>query len=602
MSASLLSRMFGRSILRENRATVVERRLADSDSFCVLVVTLVGLGAILPMAIYGVPNGADLPNHLRFALPFYEALRSGNFHPAWLAESNYGLGDLRFTVYPPGLYYLMSAARSLTGDWYSATVSVFALLSVTGGLGAYLWARSFLNPRLALWAGVFYVLAPYRLNEIYQASLLSEYAACSLLPFAFAFVERICSRKNSIDVLGLGAAYALLILTHLPLTVIGSMSLALYALFRLFADKTGSDNSSRRPIEQILRNAGRLAIGVAIGLSAGSFFWTSMIAELPWIKAHGTEPNAYYDYRLNFLFSTGALTNRNTWYANLLALVVLASLLPGLALLKNWFRRDSTAAAVRGLFIVLLASFLMATPLSRPIWMLVPKLSEIQFPWRWLSVTSLTGSLLLAAAIPMWKDRLRNAVRPRDLVVGFAFVLALIFIGSQIIYDTEYLGHASFQAMTWEIRGAVSFKDFLPLWARDFNSVEKMRNKIDAGSRAVAITTWDSEHRTFHLDQGEATSVRVQTYFYPHWIAHSAGRILPSSATNDGLLLISGLPKQAADIALDFERPARVRVFEILSLATWLLILSAALYRPMKFRTAATPLNRWPELQNRSRY
>src|SRR5437588_9661638 len=86
-----------------------------------------------------------------------------------------------------------------------------------------------------MWAGILYALAPYRLNEVYQASLLSEYAACSILPFAFAFVERICRKKSKYDVFGLAGSYGLLILTHLPLTVIGSLSLALYALVRVFS-------------------------------------------------------------------------------------------------------------------------------------------------------------------------------------------------------------------------------------------------------------------------------------------------------------------------------------------------------------------------------
>jgi 6-pyruvoyl-tetrahydropterin synthase related domain len=571
MTASLLSWILSQSTLGE-RARVIPRKISDSAAFCTFVVGLVGLGIFLPIAIYGVPNGADLPNHLRFALPFYEALSNGHLHPAWLAESNYGLGDLRFTVYPPGLYYLISAARLITGDWYAATVSVLALLSVTGGLGAYFWARSFLNPNLALWAGVFYVLAPYRLNEVYQASLLSEYAACSLLPFAFAFVERVCRKKNSIDVVGLGAAYALLILMHLPLTVIGSISLVVYALFRIFAGVTGGDSSSKR---SALLTVARLVAGVAIGLAASSFFWTSMVAELPWIKAHAAEPNLYYDYRLNFLFSTAALTNRNTWYANLLALVVLAFLLPAVVLFTVWFKKTSSAAAVKSLLTLFVIAFLMATPLSRPVWSLIPKLSEIQFPWRWLSVSSLVGALLLAAAIPAWKNRL-NSLRPRDLAVGVAFALSLIFIGSQIIYDTEYIRRGAFQSLTGEIRGAVSFKDFLPLWARDFNNVAKMRNQLDAGSRSFAVTNWDSEHRSFHLDQGEETAVQVRTYFYPHWIARSAGRVLTSSPTNDGLLLISGISQQATDIEVAYERPVRVRVFEILSVITWLLILLAS--------------------------
>src|SRR5438552_4440976 len=299
MRVSLLSGMYVPSIARTpKRAIVTNRAWLRPNLRSGLVVAIVATVVLLPILILGIPSGADLPNHLRFVLPFYESLQSGHFHPAWLAESNYGLGDLRFTVYPPGLYHLFSAARWLTGGWYAASVSALVLLSIVGGLGAYFWARSVLNPKLAMWAGILYVLAPYRLNEVYQASLLSEYAACSILPFAFAFVERICRKKSKYDVFGLAGAYGLLILTHIPLTVIGSLSLALYALVRVsgYARIQRAIRGSVRTRRYALETLGRLSLGALLGLAASSFFWTSMVAELPWIKAHAMAPNPYYDY------------------------------------------------------------------------------------------------------------------------------------------------------------------------------------------------------------------------------------------------------------------------------------------------------------------
>jgi hypothetical protein len=534
------------------------------DARNVLIVALVAMAVLLPIMIFGIPNGADLPNHLRFALPFYESMQSGYFHPGWLAESNYGLGDPRFIFYPPGLYYLLSATRMLTGEWYSASILAFIVLSVTGGLGAYFWARTIFTPRVAMWTGVLYALAPYRLNELYQASLLSEYAACSILPFVFAFVERVIRRKSIYDVIGLGASYALLILTHLPIAVIGSIALAIYVLLRVEKKAFWSTIT-------------RLALGTTLGLAASSFFWTSMLAELSWIKGSGANPNPYYDYRLNFVFSPSALTNRNTWYANLLALAMIGFLLPGIAFLVRSFKRDKSNGAMNAALVLLLVTFLMATPLSKPVWAVVPKLSEVQFPWRWLSITSLMGAMLLAASIPKWKEQFRNRLRPRDLAVGLVFALSLVFIGTQVIQDCEYISRAKFEPMVQDVRGAVSFKDWLPVWARDFNNVEKMPAKVDAGTRPVTITAWEPEQRTFRLGAGTANILQVRTYFYPRWTAKADGRPLPTTATSDGLLQISA-PAQATDIQLAFEPPARVHLFELVTATSWILILGSLVW------------------------
>src|ERR1700681_4464505 len=108
---------------------LVSDRGGRRDLRNVVIVATVAIVVLLPVVIFGIPNGADLPNHLRFALPFYESIQSGHFHPGWLAESNYALGDPRFIFYPPGLYYLLSATRMLTGEWYSAAILTFIVLS-----------------------------------------------------------------------------------------------------------------------------------------------------------------------------------------------------------------------------------------------------------------------------------------------------------------------------------------------------------------------------------------------------------------------------------------------------------------------------------------
>ncbi len=536
------------------------RRLESRN---LVIVSAVALALLLPIIIFGIPNGADLPNHLRFAVPFYDSIQSGHLHPGWLAESNYGLGDPRFIFYPPGLYYLLSAGRRLTGEWYSATILVFLILSVAGAIGAYSWARTIFNPTVALWTGVFYALMPFRLNELYQASLLSEYAACSLLPFAFCFIERINRRKSVLDIVGLATAYALLVLTHLPIAMIGSIALAIYALARVERQFFWS-------------TIARLALAVTLGLAASSFFWSSMLAELSWIKGSVASPNPYYDYRLNFLFSRAALTNRNTWYANLLALAMIAFLLPGFVFIARRFKREWANRTLNAPLVLLVITFLMATSISKPIWAIVPKLAEVQFPWRWLSITSLMGALVLAASLPSWLEELRQRLRPRDFAVGAAFTLALVFVGTQVIQDSEYIGRAKFELLARDVRGAVSFKDWLPAAAREFNSVEKMSVNADAGTRPVSITAWEPESRSFHLDSGPDSGLRVRTYFYPRWTAKANGVNLPITANADGLILISA-PSKASDIQLTFESPKRVRLFELITIISWLLIGSSLL-------------------------
>src|SRR6185503_5849979 len=86
----------------------------STETIHLLLVMLAAILVISPILIWGVPSSRDLSNHFRFALPFYDALRSGHLYPGWLAESNQGFGDASFRFYPPALYYLLSFARAIT--------------------------------------------------------------------------------------------------------------------------------------------------------------------------------------------------------------------------------------------------------------------------------------------------------------------------------------------------------------------------------------------------------------------------------------------------------------------------------------------------------
>jgi hypothetical protein len=567
MKLTSLSGMFLGLTLRKPNRKVISAPGETTGPRLALVVVAVGIAVLLPIMIFGIPYGADLPNHLRFVQPFYEGLQSGHWYPAWLGESNDGFGDARFRFYPPGLYYLLAAARMVTGGWYSGTMLTLVLLSVAGGLGVYFWARTICEPRIAMWAGILYTIAPYHLNELYQASLLSEYAACSILPFAFAFTERICRKRSPGNVAGLAASCALLFLTHLPLSVIGSISLAIYAALRLERKHFWSTTI-------------RLAAGVVLGLAASAFFWTKMLAELSWIKGGSTGPNPYYDYRLNFLFSPSALTNRNTWYANVLALAVIGFLLPGIALVGGIFSKHHPDRRFRPALLSSLVAFVMATALSRPLWAVIPKLSEVQFPWRWLSITSLAGSLLVAASFPKWKEIVGQNLRPRDLAVGLAFALSVAFVVTQIVVDCSYLNRPSFETVTREVRGAVSFKDWLPVGARDLLHLDLKKSKVDAGSRSVALQSWEPELRRFHVAAGSEKEARVRTYYYPLWVATADGQRLPTRNAEDGAILIA-IPPNAVDVTLEFREPGRVHVATIISLFGWLLIAALFIARPL---------------------
>jgi hypothetical protein len=506
-------------------------------------VVIISLAIVLPALIFGVPSNRDLDNHFRFALPFYDSLRSGHLYPGWLAESNSGYGDPSFRFYPPALYYLLAGARALTGGWYSATLLTFAALSVVAGLGMYYWARSILPASTAMWAGVFYVLAPYHVNQLYQATLLAEYAGSAVLPFAFAFVERVCEKGRSRDIAGLAAVYALLVLTHLPLATIGTLALLAYAALRL-----------QRPDR--IKTIMKLAIAIGLGLCASAVYWVTMIAELGWIAINNVERDASADYRLNFLLSTFSPVNLNVWWMNILALMTLLLFAPLVGLLRRR-SSDTESAAVKSVAILTLFAIFMAIPLSRPLWKILPPLQQTQFPWRWLALASMGGSILASAALPFWQTQSGTRGRvARTLVFGVAMI-SIAFTLSHVVREAQYLSPSKFSATLTAVRGSASVNYWFPIWAH--SNPRTMQLEVEASGRPVSVSSWTPEHRQFAVAAGAPTEARLRTFYYPHWTATSEGRALPTRPDNDGALLIS-LPANSVLVNLDFQEPNRSRI------------------------------------------
>jgi hypothetical protein len=531
---------------------------------------LAGLSALVPAMIWGIPAGHDMPSHLRFAQTLFDAISAGTLHPGWGAEANGGFGDPGIRLYPPLLYYLLAVTRALSRNWYNSIILGFVALSVLGALGMYFWARCLLPRNLAVVAGVLYAFIPYRVNEFYGASLLAEYAAASLLPFAFAFVVRICRWQRRRDTGGLAIAFALLVLANLPVAVIASLSLLFYALLII-------------PRRAFWRTLSSLAIAVAAGLAASAFYWTTMLAELPWMKsaAAGSNVNAasYFDYRLNFVFSPFALGNTNSWLSSMLTLATLSMAFAAAVMFCSAYRKK-LGWELKSVFALLVLALFMSTDLSRPVWAVIPKLKEVQFPWRWLVVSSCAVPLLTAASIPFWKEQMKGRFR-------WAAILALGGVLFSLSYsvartrEANYLPRFEFGAASKSIFAGDSLDYWHePVW---MNERPAPMAEIEAGERKFKITSWEPETRTFWIGPGPAQDIRIRSFYYPYWVAQGSGQTLNTKPAFDGSLLIS-VPAEEASVQLEFQEPRRTRIAFIVSGATWLLLFAALLFSSIRER------------------
>ena len=506
---------------------------------------LIAIGLVGSLVLYlnGVPYGVDLPHHYRLAQGFFESIKGGDFYPSWLSSSNGGYGDPSVRFYPPALYYLLSFLRLLTGDWYLATLATLSLLTVSGCVGMYLWASALTDRPYAVLAALMYMLSPFHANEMYQAGMYAQYAAASALPFVFAFAERIVANRRWRDAGGLGISCGMLILFHPPLALLGSAGVGLYACIRL---------------AQLFkwRSLYQLIAGTVSGLAFSACYWLPMLLELKWKSPSGSGQDKWFDYQNNFIFHASPNPMGDYW----IPIITAATFLMALPVVVLFVRRKPQALAPA---LVALLTFLMATALSKPIWDALPALQETQFPWRWLTITSASLSILVAISLPelvrMWRTRLR----PLSLVLLGITVIALSFTVLQVIRGATFLSRSAFDQMVVSLQGSETNKDFLPVWVSD--KPRTMDQPVETSGREVHVTEWSMKQKEFQVEPGAPTEARLRILYYPYWKATAEGKQLTTRPATDGALLVS-IAQTATQVKVNFVEPASSYVAGALSI------------------------------------
>ncbi len=359
------------------------------------IVCLAAVVVMLPIAVFGIPSGNDLPQHFQFAQTYYDALVSGDGFPNWSARENFGYGSVGIRFYPPLSYYVLAFARVLVNNWFDAAWLTFTFWMVLGCVGVYFWARWWLSPKESAFAAVFYAIFPYHLNQLYISFVYADFAGSAILPFCFAYLTRVFGRERKSDIVGLAIAYAALVLTHLPTTITGSLALAVFAVPLLRQGK-------------ILRQIVKASTAIVLGLTASSFYWFRMVSEMSWLN-HAMEKYSsghyYFANRFFPLYFHAIATDYldNFVVSDIITALCLLFLVSPIVYL--FYRRTKDAEISRASHIfrsVLplgLFAFFMITPLSFPIWKILSPLQKIQFPMRWMAVVAMCGAVVTAAAV-----------------------------------------------------------------------------------------------------------------------------------------------------------------------------------------------------------
>ena len=525
----------------------------------------------------------------------------------WVPDMGYGFGVPLFNFYPP-LPYLIGETFRILGFAFTATARLtFALSIIASGITMYFLAKEFFGRIGGVLSSIFYIWAPYHAVDVYVRGAMNEAWALTWFPLIFLFSYRLITNHKSLvtkNVVLLALSYAFLLMSHNLMVLIFTPFFGIWVLLHLWQGRAWS----RLP---------HLVIsGIwAFGLSA--FFTLPALTENGFTQIKG-QLVGYYDYTAHFVSLNQLLISRFWGYGPsvwveaddgmsfqighlhwILSIVVgLMLLVRGIMAVRNRNIKKDQLLLI-GVFLFFVGWFASYMTHLKSFWIYrsISQLSYIQFPWRFLTITTFAFSFLvgfLPGIFAKLKSKrgflLKLFVTPPQIFVTLFLAIALVILNWGY-FKVERTGPVTdeekFSGEAWRIQQTAGIYDYLPIYAKT----------APTGPQTVLAEFMDGEGNLAFPAQGtywgkfianvesEEAKLRVNILYFPGWKIFLKDdlniREVPSFIPEEerwGRMWIN-LPKgEHLVYAQFFNTPVRT-YGNIISLGAWFLLISSLVWK-----------------------
>lgn len=505
---------------------------------CLLLAFTALYCAFQPLVRLALPFSHDIGFHLFQADQFASALGSGTMIPRWVAGSNNGYGSPNFIFYSPLSYYFVALLDLPVGSIPVSMVISTWFAFFFSGIAMFTAVARISGREGGLFAAMLYQVLPFHLLDLYARGTFAELFAFAWFPLVILCAHGIFTtpRKRGY-MIGLSLSYAGLILTHLVSGYVFTFVLGAYLLFNYLLNKDGK--------------AFRLALFAMLGgLGLSSFYLLPAIYERQFVQIDYIVNCRVGDYRQNFLFLFHDLTAGLHDFRLMLhaaAILELALFLSLMMVLWGTLRpppRVSQHAFFKMLFLI---SFFLTTPLSRPLWELIPGFAALQFPWRWITMMELSLCFLIGRLFSAEDVRHVVTSSPRNRAVYYSLaaislVSLLIIVRSNKTYTEEFAGFPVAREYT-----PTSVSDLDKLLAEKREQVSTL-----SGVAFPGIREWHAELRVVEVNASTPALLRIAIFYYPGWEAEVDGGNVPIGIEKQSGVMLIGVPQGVHTLTLRF--------------------------------------------------
>jgi hypothetical protein len=242
--------------------------------------------------------------------------------------------------------------------------------------------------------------------------------------------------------------------------------------------------------------------------------------------------------------------------------------------------RDPLGAALRLLLLVSWSSLFLASELSYPLWLIPTPLRSVEFPLRFIYITSATG--LIADLLCLWELlRTRRAgivhlLGAAPLLLGIGLTVAL---GSKLILvDGKPLDLATDEIVPYGGLAEYRLRTEGPDWDR-----YRRDGGFDQECRSHGLTCrvleLSSDHQAWEVSGSDQVNIRLPVHAFPAWHVGLDGRDASSAIDPATGLILLVVPPGSHRITLTWVRLPVERVGAALSLVACVSLAAIALRR-----------------------
>jgi len=460
-----------------------------------LLVLVFGVGAMAVLPFFG---NRFLPTHdgeyhiIRF-MEFYRMLSQGYLFPRWAPTINSGYGLPLFQFMYPFPNYMAALFHFFGVEFVSAFkyMSAFAYLSAL--FFCYLWLKTKWSQKSAVIGTIASAFVPYWFVELYVRGSIGEIWAITFLFFGFLSIER----RN---VILLALATCLLLLSHNGLSIVFLPIIGLYVLYRL--------------------NATWLAC-MALGIGLAAWFWLPALAESHYMVGLNTVRVTDHFASIPELLIpswgtefSGVGTSGNKMSLQIGVGVLLWTVFALFRLKTTVKKQRNELLIVLGIMVV---SICLVLPSSTWIWLHVPVLPYLQYPWR-LLVLIIPFTAWISASLTEYTKKLWVPI----LLVCVSVLMTYQYTrGAQYEprNDLYYASRANFTDGTSSMGNSLS-----TIWT-PWKETKSLTIATDRENNPIIVDGPNEKYldRQYTVTLEDDTVVRFHILYFPGWTAYIDG-------------------------------------------------------------------------------